>query len=1186
MRLKSFSAHGFKSFADKAAIEFEPGITAIVGPNGSGKSNISDAIRWVMGEQSIRYLRGTKMEDVIFAGSPGRRAMGMAEVTLTFDNTDRTLPLDFDEVSLCRRVYRSGESEYFINKKSCRLKDVVALLADTGLGRGSLSIIGQNKIDEILNSRPEERRSIFEEAAGIAKYRMRKKEALRKLDETGSNLLRLRDIEGEIAGQLEPLAKAAEKARQYADLQKKLRQVRVTRSVNHLDALQREQALLTESLEKKQQSGQELKTLLETLLQQEANLETEFQKKEQARAKAREKENKQQQEAAELTRQQAVLTERSRGAETRKQQLADSRTRLEAELKKNQDNLDTVTAAYDTQEQAEKTAQKNLDKWNAEKDRLAKASREAEQAEKDYQQQAFESMRTLVMTRNALTAARHEAERLHRQLEQMDRNLSEAEEAESELHRQKDNLEEEKNAGEEKKQQLLQDQQQAGEKLAASVKKYQEQNTRLQTLQNKCNQESARLHVLTRMEAEHEGFSRGVKTVLSARQPFREKICGAAADLFVMEEKYIPALETALGGALQDIITEDDSAARQAIAYLKKSKGGRATFLPLTTLRPRPLSSWGKAAAKEAGIIGIAADLVKTEPKIRPAVEFLLGQVLVADNLDHAMAAAKKTDMRVRIVTLDGDVIYPGGSLSGGQTQQSRSFLSRKQEIRELQQSGDALAAEIKDLQQQLENLTETGKAQRAALETIQQELQKLAVSQAAAAARLQQLVRQETQQQEKNELLRQEKNEAVENLLAQQKKAAELAPKVKAMEDADTAGREASQKRAALSEKLRTDLEQAERQQQDALVALSAVQSQLQALNTRIQSIDQMGEKIAGDIREGEEQFAAQEKLLAENKKQQEKIGEKLKALETLLQHSGENQEAYQKERADYLKQKENLRQQENALQAQTAALEQELHRMELDQVKKSGLVEQEENKLKENYGLEPETARGEALAGVDEEALKQTEKTAAGQMAALGSVNPNAPEEYSTAKERYDFLHNQVEDMTQAKAQLESVIHGINTDMGRRFKAAFTQINDYFNQCYVKLFGGGRARLRLTEEKHILETGIEIEVQPPGKKMRNLQLFSGGERALTVIALLFALLSYQPAPFVILDEIDAPLDESNIDRFAQFLKEYGKDTQFIVITHRKGTMEAADVLHGVTMEEAGVSRILSVKLSEAIQQ
>ncbi len=1186
MRLKNFSAHGFKSFADKVTIDFEPGITAIVGPNGSGKSNISDAICWVMGEQSIRSLRGTKMEDVIFTGSPGRRAMGMAEVTLTFDNTDRTLPLDFDAISLCRRVYRSGESEYFINQKNCRLKDVVALLADTGLGRGSMSVIGQNKIDEILNSRPEERRSIFEEAAGIAKYRIRKKEALRKLDETGSNLLRIRDIEGEIASQLDPLAKAAEKARQYAVLQAKLRQVRITRSVNQLDHLEEEQRQLCTTLTAKQQEGQALGERLTQLEQETAALETAFQEKEQVYTKAQEKTAKQQQQAAALYQEQAVLAERSRGAKTRQQQLLEQRKNLEAELAKNQKALEVVTEAYDAKAKAQQHAKAVLTKWETEKSSLRAQFQAMEQAEKAYQEQAFEAMRTLVMTRNALTTAQHETDRIHRQLEQMTRSLEAAEQDANDLRTQATRLEEGQREGKVKKQQLLEKEQAAKAELAASVTTYQETNTRLQKLQSQWNQEKARLQVLTRMETEHEGFSRGVKTVLTAHAPFQSGICGAVADRFGMEKRYVAALEVALGGALQSIITEDDHCARQAIAYLKEAKGGRATFLPLNTLRPRPLSQWGKAAKKEVGILGVAADFVQTEAKLRPAVDFLLGQVLLSDTLDHAMAAAKKTDMRVRIVTLDGDVIAPGGSLSGGEKQQSRSFLSRKQEIQDLKASGQRLEQEQKQLTDALAQLTETGKTQRTLVETLQQQRQQLDVEQAGVAASLQQIQQQQALQQKKNELLRQEKNEAVEAMTQAQETAARLRPQVKDMEAQNTAGEEASRKRVAATEKLRLALEEATRNQQDALVTLSSVQSQVETLNGRIQSIDQMGEKIAGEIRDGEKSYETQQQLLEDNQKQQETISKQLLTLEETLKQTGTYQETYRKERQAYLTQKEALRKQETQVKVEVAETEQTLHRLELEQVKKSGQVEQEENKLRENYDLGLADARQEALTDVSEEQLRKTEKTAAGELEAMGPVNPNAPEEYQAAKERYDFLHHQVEDLSQAKQQLETVIHGINTDMGRRFQAAFGEINTHFNKCYVKLFGGGKARLRLTEEASILEAGVEIEVQPPGKKMRNLQLFSGGERALTVIALLFALLSYQPAPFVILDEIDAPLDESNIDRFAQFLRDYGSKTQFIVITHRKGTMEAADVLHGITMEEAGVSRILSVKLSEAIQQ
>lgn len=1183
MRLKSFSAHGFKSFADKVNIEFEPGITAIVGPNGSGKSNISDAIRWVLGEQSVKYLRGTKMEDVIFAGSSGRRPMGMAEVDLVFDNTDHCLPVDFEEVSLQRRVYRSGDSEYSINQKNCRLKDVVALLADTGLGRGSLSIIGQNKIDEILNSRPEDRRAIFEEAAGIAKYRLRKKEALRKLDDTAANLLRIHDIQSEIENQLIPLEAAAEKARQYKEISVRLRQVKVTRILGQLASLEKEQEQLTEKLQDLEKQLQELAALSAALGTQEKELEQQLQDRETAYNAYQEKTLAQEKETAGYRSQQAVLGERIQQSQNRIAQLAKSRSGLEEELARRQENLELVTEEYDKLEEAQYRAQKLLAKASAEKETLTGLVQAAEEKLKAYQEQAFDSMRTLVMTRNQLAGVRQEQERLHRQQEQLKEKVQEGEES---LQAVTEQLQEEKSRLENlenRKQQLEAEAQQRNRELEESVHRYREENQQLEQSQRTLNQKKARLQVLSAMEREHEGFSKGVRTVLGAQEPFRERICGVAAELFTVEGTYVTALETALGGALQDIITRDAQAAKEAIAYLKKKQGGRATFLPLDTLRPRLLGSRERTALGCPGIIGIAGDLVQCEASLRPAVQFLLGQVLVADTLDHALAAARKADMRVRVVTLEGDVVYAGGSLSGGQKQPGKSFLSRKQEIQQLTEETRHLETACGAIRQQLEALTQTGKVQKEARQRCLEELQKIEVEKAGAEARVQQGTDQKKKQQEEMDLLLREKRQGTERFLALQAQAQELAPQVEQLEQADLEGKKAAQALSAGLVEQRTQLETAVRRYQDALISVNAGKSQLEALDMRIQSIDQLGEKTQQEITRGEEEVRQQEDTIRDCEKKRTLLEKKIAALEQELAGSDEARKQFFQEKETLQAKRQQLTQQGIILKGQEASVQQRFHNCEMEQVKKAAEAEHGRQQLQETYGLTEETAREEAFPGeLPEGELKKREAQASQELADLGPVNQAAEEEYQAARERYEFLKGQYEDMTQAKAQLETVISGINTDMTRRFREAFGKINGYFGDCYERLFGGGRARLRIQDENHILESGIEIEVQPPGKKMRNLSLFSGGERALTVIALLFALLTYQPAPFVILDEIDAPLDETNIDRFAQFLKAYGQKTQFIVITHRKGTMEAADVLHGVTMEESGVSRVLSVKLSE----
>lgn len=1185
MRLKSFEAHGFKSFADRVSLDFEPGITAIVGPNGSGKSNISDAIRWVMGEQSIKYLRGTKMEDVIFAGSSVRRAMGMAEVTLLFDNSDHELPLDFDQVSLCRRVYRSGESEYFINKKNCRLKDVLALLADTGLGRGSMSIIGQNKIDEILNSRPEDRRSIFEEAAGIAKYRMRKKEALRKLEETGANLLRIRDIRTEIQGQLEPLGEAAAKAHAYKEKAAQLKLVRLTLLFRTLEKIDQEKAQLTELCAAREQELLSLQAQQKQVKTELQELNQKIQEKEDAYSQYQEEILAKEREIASYGRQLAVYQERLEQGKNRLEQLAKAKSRLEGELEISQRNLLTVTEEYDRLEGAEARAQKKLAVAGEEKNRLSQEVQDAQDKLKTYQDKAFDSMRELVMARNTLTGICQEQDRLHRQQEQSKEKLAAGEAQVAEAQQAAQAAQEELQGLADRLTSLEKQKKTLEEELLAAAEDYRKEHELVEANRRSLNQKKARLQVLSNMEREHEGFIKGVKNVLGAKAPWRAQVYGVTAELFHVEDQYVTALETALGGALQNIITQDAQSARDAIGYLKRQQGGRATFLPLDTIRPRSLYGKEKEAAQAKGIVGVAADLVTCDEKLRPAVQFLLGTVLVAENLDDALAAARKADMRVRIVTLDGDVISAGGSMSGGQKQQGKSFLARRQEIVHLTEEVQGLEKLLQQQEKELDAITQKGKEQRQAQDDCLAELQKLAVRRAGLETQAEQKQKERQEKQEALELLREEKRSQTAEFLKLVEQRKQLEPQVAAMEQADAREKSESQELEAQLGKQRQDLEQASGRYQDALVEASGLKTQLEALNQRIQTMDSYEEKTQQELSDNEAQQAKQVQSQKDSEAACQKLAAQAEALKATLTGTEDAKAQFLTEREALAQEKTGTEEKLAKLAGQEEGVRQKIRSVEMEQVRKATEQSHCLQQLQETYQVTEEEARNKSLKDVETGDLHRQENQLSGDLEAMGAVNLTAEEEYQTAKERYDFLNRQYEDMTAAKEQLETVIASINSDMARRFREAFAKINSYFAECYEQLFGGGKARLRILDENHILESGIDIEVQPPGKKMRNLSLFSGGERALTVIALLFALLKYQPAPFVILDEIDAPLDETNISRFARFLREYGEKTQFIVITHRKGTMEAADVLHGVTMEQSGISRILSVKLSEVAE-
>lgn len=1182
MRLKSFEARGFKSFADKVSVSFENGITAIVGPNGSGKSNISDAIRWVMGEQSIKYLRGTKMEDVIFSGSSARKPMGMADVTLVFDNADHSLPMDFAEVSIRRRVFRSGESEYFINGKSCRLRDIVALLADTGLGRGSMSIIGQNKIDEILNSRPEERRGIFEEAAGIAKYRMRKKEALRKLDDTASNLLRIRDIRSEIHGQLQPLEKAAEKAQKYRELDHSFKNVRMTQLVRRLESLDGEQKAIEAKLAGWEDASQELIRRIQQAAAEREAFAAELGAYSKKLDACQEDVRKKRETLTKLHGQQSVFTERAAQGEKQLAQAARTKQRLSGELARQKEALSLLAKEYDAQEKQYKILEETVKKTGAERDALQEAVKTEDASIQEHRSHTFERMQQLVDLRNELTAAEQEQDQLHRQLEGMKAKAEEADARTAELQTALSRKEAELTSLRSRQEEITQKGTALRTSLAVLEKRLGKGRDEVNRLSRSREQKKTSYSVLNRMEESHEGFNRGVKTVLDAKAPWRSRICGVTADLINVDKVYITAIETALGGAMQDIISLDADAAKAAIRYLKEKQGGRATFLPLDTLRQRSLTAREREALAMPGIIGTAAELVSCDETVRPAVTFLLGQVLVADTLDHAFEAARRADMRIRVVTKDGDVVYPGGSLSGGQKQQGRSFLSRRQELTALQEEIRQLDKTVEKARQQLELLEQQQQEQSRERDECIRKYQELAVALAAAGQQQEQLHRETAQAGEQAELLSGERAEAARKFMELTRKTQALAPQVREMETREKSGREDILRREETLNKRRNRLDILNHQYQAHVISFNTVKNQLELLSSRIGETDRQSGKTESDLADQDAQAAEIQAMIDKAAKAGKALAAQIDSLTRELEGTDAAVQAMLDKKEAMAATRQQHEHRAAALEEERRSLDAQKHAIEMDRVRKVSEAENTAAQLTETFHLTADEVRQQGLAGGSAAELKKQEILLGQKLAELGPVNLAAEEDFAAARERYEFLTRQYDDMVAAKEQLETVISGINSDMTKRFREAFGRINQYFGHCYEKLFGGGKARLVMTNEQNLLEAGIDIEAQPPGKKMRNLSLFSGGERALTVIALLFALLTYQPAPFVILDEIDAPLDEANIDRFAEFLREYGKKTQFIIITHRKGTMEAADVMHGVTMSEAGVSRILSVKLSE----
>jgi chromosome segregation protein len=1184
--LKSVTALGFKSFADRTSLSFGAGITAIVGPNGSGKSNISDAVRWVLGEQRVKYLRGSKMEDVIFNGTSKRRPLGVAEVSLTFDNADRALALDFDEVTITRKLFRSGDSEYSINKKSCRLKDIQELLADTGMGKGAMFLIGQNRIDEILNSRPEERRGIFEEAASIAGYRIKKNDAARRLDETAANLLRINDIKNEVEGQVEPLRIEAERTQKYNVLASDLRQVHLTQAVNRIDNIE---AVREKVRAERQEAQDELAGKTAELARADtecARLQQQLDGLNDAVTHMREGIAAKEKALGEVKAEAGVLEERIGQYGRQRQKLLQSNEKLGAEIQQWDDQLKTLAEEYDKLDAAGTEAKKLADGLAAEKQAETTARDEAKQAVEALRDSSFEGVQKMVELRNELNQLRKEQEqrmvrreKLKKELEESEARLQELQEEEREILRRKGTLEQNRDT-------FVRD----GKKLAAEVQDRQHELDEVLRRYDDCSRRVAgaesRLRVLENMQQAYEGFGKGIKAVLRSDAPWRQEILGPAAALLDVDADYVTAVETALGAGAQNLVTRHADAAKEAIAFLKRTQAGRATFLPLDTVRPAEPRPDEQKLAHLPGIHGFAADLVRCDAEVEPAIRFLLGRVLVAENMDAALAAARQGRFRLRVVTLDGDVVNTGGSLTGGSRSHNEGgYLSRNRDIAAQQETLQHLHEELLAIQEDREEREDALGEQRKALENLRASVQKIDVE----------LETVKGAQQRNGDALHQAQERLQVNLdtrsllgreyLEARQSIADRQGPLKELEEANEAGKAAldeAQKKIGRHESRLLTLES---QLQDAHIRMETAAARRRSTEERMKDIDTtLGRLQDNFARNEDEADRLQQGVEASKQRKAALAGETQRLLEELKQITS-GQEDINSQRLSLNQDLGDAQaRQKLASQAKEKA-DKRVQAAELERVKQETNFQNAVEQLAQEFQLSVEEARQQGLAEDKSEiALRRREVALQRQMEELGPVNPAAPEQYDAVKERYEFLSRQYDDLQESKEKLERILGEINDGMTKKFKAAFTQINEYFHRTYVQLFGGGTAVLKLTDPEDLLESGIDIEVQPPGKRLQSLYLLSGGERALTVIALLFALLSYHPTPFCILDEIDAPLDDANIERFAQFLQGYAVHTQFLVITHRKGTMEAANVLYGVTMEESGVSKILSVKMSDKL--
>ena len=1178
MRLKELEIQGFKSFPDKTKITIGEGITGVVGPNGSGKSNISDSIRWVLGETSSKQLRGSgKMEDVIFGGTQSRGAMGFASVALTIDNSDHGLDMDADEVTIGRRYYRSGESEYSINGQNVRLKDVYELLLDTGIGRDGYAIVGQGRIAEIVGAKSAERREIFEEASGIAKYRYRKNEAERRLEAAEGNLERLRDILGELEKRVGPLKRDSEKAQQFLELSERRKSLEVTLWVDAIrrandtvrdqqrkfEAAQADYERLSRQLDEFDEKSAALREEAQQLVLQveQANADIRAVTKANAGSESKTAVLKNETEHSRLRIDEATgeLERAGQGRQSIETEAAGHKAAIEklhgevaaldarvAELRAELRALEEKAAASGQRRDVIDAAIARLqDTATAAKVRAASAQSAKEAAA----QRLDEAKQQAVELENSAAAAEEEKRRA-------ERRLKDAEEAVT----RNDNIK-------------------AGLKLKLESRRRQQAEAAdaLQKADKERPHTSQRIHILEDLERNMDGYQQSVKAVMRAAAGRRLRgIIGPVAGILTVEKGYETAIETALGFALQNIVVEDQGCARAAIGFLKDERAGRATFLPLDTVQG------SRFTGRLTGTAEVAADLVKCDPRYQHIIDNLLGRIIVVEDLSEASTVAKNLGYRNRIVTLDGQVINAGGSFTGGSTARSVGVFSRKQELDELRTRLVKLEKKRADAEKELEARKAEVDNLTAQLSGAEAEGMNASSERLRASLELDRLTAAVAQHEENTRSLAAE-IEAQQAAVTQNETAcAEAeAARGKAEAELNTYNAELAElgestgSLTAERERITNELSENQMQRLANEKDIGLHEAALEGLQSRTGEAEARARELNAAIEAAKAKIEANALKIAEIERTRGENKEKIAAAEETIRTA--NAARMEKEAAVA-----RLGQENRALTDERERMSGEMARLAERRTAAENELNDTNTKLWEEYQL---TAGEAQELCVEFESLTELRRSVAevrGKIRGLGNVNVGAIEEYKEVKERYDFLKAQVTDVEKAKSELTRMIAELCSEMEELFTTSFKQINTHFQQIFKELFGGGHARLYLSDESNVLESGIEIEVSPPGKVIKNLSALSGGEQALVAISIYFAILNVNPAPFCFLDEIEAALDDVNVARYAQYLRRMTDHTQFIVITHRRGTMEAADVLYGVTMQEDGVSKILRLDLDK----
>ena len=1181
MYLKSIEVQGFKSFANKIVFDFHNGITGIVGPNGSGKSNVADAVRWVLGEQRVKQLRGGSMQDVIFAGTENRRPLSYAYVAITLDNGDHQLPIDYEEVTVSRRLYRSGESEYLINGAACRLKDINELFYDTGIGKEGYSIIGQGQIDRILSSRPEESRELFDEATGIVKFKRRKNTAQKKLEDEKQNILRINDILAELEKQLGPLEKQSETAKEYLKKKEELKTYDVNQFLLETERLQEQLSVLTEKAETAQNQLEETSSQYENIKKEHARIEEELEELNSSLDSTREAASQTELNRQQLEGQIEILKEQIHSVRSGGEPMQSRLAAVDADILEKRETRKRFTEE-----------QKQLD---AQLKEVSENSVQASDQLRKVRAKIEELNRAAEQSKNTIIGLLNERASTKGQLQRYDAMQEQAQIRRTELNQKlltaKGGEEEQRKLYEESEAELqticseilsLTEAQKEKEAEAEGFRReLGKKNEELEIGQTAYHRESSKLESLRNMAERYDGYGNSIRKVME-RKKRTPGILGVVADLIKVDEKYETAIETALGGNIQNIVTDTEETAKELIEYLKENRLGRATFLPLTSVGNKD-NFPKKEALSEKGAIGLASTLVQAERKYDGIVSYLLGRVLVAEQVDDAIRIARKYGHSIHIVTLEGEYLSPGGSMTGGAFRNSSNLLGRRRELEELEENVRRLKTEMEEARATIEELKERRRKSRQEAENLNGRLQE---------AYLRQNTAKLNTDQAKTRL-----QEITADYQELQKELAELESQLSEIRESRAAiagelsrSEELEQSHTEEIEKARVQLEALKGQEAVSMGETERIHLEMANLSQKAEfagenvaridrELDRLRteeEDLKSGVSRGHEDIRAKEEGILALTGQIEQLTARGKELEEAGRTLAGKRESLLSGQKEFFTKREALSEQKNLL-------DREVYRLNSQREKLEEASDAQTNYMWDEYELTYNMAlplRNRELTELS--VIKKQIAALKDEIRKLGDVNVNAIEDYKNVSERYTFMNSQRNDLVNAEETLKGIIKELDEGMRRQFEEQFARIRVEFDKAFKELFGGGKGTLELEEDADMLEAGVRIIAQPPGKKLQNMMQLSGGEKALTAISLLFAIQNLKPSPFCLLDEIEAALDDSNVGRFAKYLHKLTKNTQFIIITHRKGTMESADRLYGITMQEKGVSALVSVNLIE----